>query len=316
MPLDPQVKALLDRLVAMAAPSLTTLTPQKACQGMEEATALLGTPPWVDRVEDREIDGPRGPIRIRLYAPETPATLPALVYFHGGGWVIGSIETHDGLCRALANAARIAVVSVDYRLAPEHPYPAGVDDAYAATCWIAAHAEDLWIDSERIAVGGDSAGGNLAAVVALKAREFGSPRLAFQLLIYPITNNDLDTPSYLENAEGFMLTRAEMAWFWGHYLASPEQGSEPYVSPLRAEDLAGLPPALVITAEYDPLRDEGETYAARLQQAGVPTMLVRYPGMIHGFLRRYTLLDKGRDALHEVGEALRRALGTGMSDGR
>jgi acetyl esterase len=231
-----------------------------------------------------------------------------LVYFHGGGWVIGSIETHDALCRELTMEAGVVVVSVEYRLAPEHKFPAAADDAYAAVRWVAQHAAELGIDPARIGVGGDSAGGNLAAVVALQARDLGGPPLALQLLIYPITCDDLGTPSYVENAEGYMLTRADMAWFWSQYLSDPAQGDDPRVSPLRAGDLSGLPPAFILTAEYDPLRDEAEAYAARLEQAGVPVRMRRYDGMIHGFLRRLTLLDQGRVALDEVAKGIRDAL--------
>jgi acetyl esterase len=287
---------------------MSTLTPARARAQMEAATPLLGPSPNVARVEERAFRGPGGSVPVRLTYPEGDRPFPGLVFFHGGGWVIGSIETHDALCRAITRAAGVAVASVGYRLAPEHKFPAAADDAYAAAAWVAERAGELGLDPRRIAVGGDSAGGNLAAVAALKARDLGQPRLAFQLLLYPITNDDLETPSYLENAEGYMLARSDMAWFWRQYLADPSQGRHPHVSPLRAEDLAGLPPALVITAEYDPLRDEGEAYAARLAAAGVPTRLIRYPGMIHGFIRRYNLLDQGREALDEIAAALRHGL--------
>ncbi len=274
---------------------------------MEAGTAALGPPPSVGRIEDRTIPGPKGPLRIRITAPEGPGPWPVLVYYHGGGWVIGSIETHDGLCRELTNAAGLMVVSVDYRLAPEHPFPAGVEDAYAVASWVAEHAAEIGADPRWVAVGGDSAGGNLATVTALKARDEGGPRLDFQLLLYPITDYDFETPSYRKNRKGYLLTRKEMVWFWYQYLATPEHCTQPYAAPLRAPDLTGLPPALIITAGYDPLRDEGEAYARRLEQAGVPVRLTRYPGMIHGFLRRTALLDQGRVALAEIADEIRRS---------
>ncbi|MGE3822185.1 MAG: alpha/beta hydrolase, partial [Isosphaeraceae bacterium] len=197
---------------------------------------------------------------------------------------------------------------VDYRLAPEHPFPAAVDDAEAATRWVAERGRSLGLDPDRLAVGGDSAGGNLAAVVARRARDAGSPALAYQCLIYPATDADFETPSYLENAEGFLLTRAAMMWYWNHYLADPSRRADPDASPLRAADLAGLPPATVVTAEYDPLRDEGNAYAQRLEASGVPVRHRRYEGLIHGFLRRHHLLDRGKAALDELAADLREAL--------
>jgi acetyl esterase len=308
MPLDPQARALLEQLTAQAAPPVTVLSPAESRREMEEATRSLGPPVRVARVEDRTIPGSGGPIPIRITMPEGSGPFPALVYFHGGGWVLGSIATHDGICRSLTNGAGVAVVSVNYRLAPEHSFPAAADDAFAATAWVAAHGGALDIDPGRLAVGGDSAGGNLAAVVALMARDRGEPRLAFQLLVYPITNDDLDTPSYRENAEGYFLTREAMAWYWDQYAPNPRDRRNPYASPLRAPDLSRLPPALVITAEYDPLRDEAEAYALRLTEAGVATRRIRYPGMIHGFLRRAAVLDQGKNALNECAAALRAAL--------
>jgi acetyl esterase len=210
----------------------------------------------------------------------------------------------------LTNAAGVAVVSVDYRLAPEHPFPAAPDDAYAAVAWLAepANAAGLGLDPSRLAVGGDSAGGNLAAVVARRARDRGGPRLALQLLIYPVTDAALDTPSYHENADGYMLTRTAMEWYWDQYVPDLTRRSDPDASPLRAADLSGLAPALVLTAGHDVLRDEAEAYARRLDAAGVPVRLVRYPGMIHGFLRRYTVFEQGKIALGVVAETLRDAL--------
>ncbi|GAC1475579.1 MAG: alpha/beta hydrolase [Isosphaeraceae bacterium] len=309
MPLDPQAKDLLDQVAAANLPLVPSLTPSEARSLTRIASSTIGRPPDVGRLEDLTIPGPAGPIRARLSAPAKSGVYPALVYFHGGGWVLCDLDSHDVLCRAITNAADIAVIAVDYRLAPEHPFPAAIDDAFAATSWIVANARSLGIDPARIAVGGDSAGGNLAAVVARRARDRGGPPLAFQLLIYPVTDANLDTPSYLENAQGYLLTREAMIWYWNHYVPDPAMRADPDASPLRARSLAGLPPALILTAEYDPLRDEAEAYARRLAEAGVPTRLSRYPGAIHDFLRRYVQLDQGKAALAEVAEALREALG-------
>ncbi len=307
MPLDPQARALIEQSAAAGLPPYPTLAPTDARRVMELRTAMTtGDPPPVARVEDRRMPGPGG-LLLRLYTPDGPGPLPVLVYFHGGGFVLGSVDTHDHLCRALANAAGCLVASVDYRLAPEHRFPAAVEDSYAATCWVAANAASLGADPTRVAVGGDSAGGNLAAVVALLARDQGSPTLCHQLLLYPVTDYSFDTPSYRENASGFMLGRADMEWYWSHYLATEVDGLHPHASPLRAEDLRGLPPALVITAEFDPLRDEGEAYAERLREAGVRTTLTRYEGMIHGFVRMAPALDQGKRALAQIGGALREA---------
>jgi acetyl esterase len=272
-----------------------------------EAMRPPGPVAEVARLEERRIAGPAGEIGMRLYAPDAPGPLPALVFFHGGGFVIGSLDSHDGVCRELANAARCAVVSVDYRLAPEHKFPAAPEDCFAATRWVAANARALGLDPARLAVGGDSAGGCLAAVAAQLCRERGGPALRFQLLVYPVTDCRFDTPSYRENAEGYLLTRSLMQWFWNHYLQDPAEGESPLASPLRAEKLDGLPPALVLTAEYDPLRDEGEAYARRLERAGVPTTLTRYDGMFHGFFGMGAAIDRSRDAIAEAARHLRKA---------
>jgi acetyl esterase len=241
-----------------------------------------------------------------MYRPaQAGASAGAVVYFHGGGWVIGSVQTHDAYCRQLADAAQCVVASVEYRRAPEHPFPAAAEDAYAAVCWLAEHARQLNMNPAKLAVAGDSAGGNLAAVAALMARDRGGPPLAFQLLIYPAVDCDFQRPSYVELADGYLLTRASMEWFWRQYVTRKEQAHDPYVAPLRARSLAGLPPALVITAEYDPLRDEGEAYALRLRDEGVEAKLSRYDGMIHGFVRRTRFFDQARLALDEVAAAIR-----------
>ncbi len=310
--LDPQARTFLDQVAAAGIPDAPGQSPKEVRTQMEVGSLMLGRPPKVGRMEDRSFEGPGGPVRVRLTTPEScgGSVCPGLVYFHGGGWVAGSIATHDHLCRAIANEAGVAVVSVDYRLAPEFPFPAAVEDADAATIWVSENAEELGIDPTRLAVGGDSAGGNLAAVVARRARDRGGPPLAFQVLLYPATDADLNTQSYLENADGYFLTRAAMSWYWDHYLPDRARRLDPDASPLRAEDLTGLPPALVLTAEYDPLRDEGEAYARRLAEAGVKVTTAAYPGMIHGFLRRYRSFEQGALAIKEigrvVGEALRR----------
>ena len=272
-----------------------------------EAPGLFGPVEDVDVVVDHQIPGPGGSIPIRIYRPDDDRLLlPGLVYFHGGGWVLGDLDTHDGVARALASRARSIVVSVHYRLAPEHPFPAAVDDAWAVAAWVAEHGP-AGIDRDRLAVGGDSAGGNLAAIVALRGRERGF-RFRFQLLVYPVTDCDLDTRSYLDYADGFGLSRDAMRWFWDLYVP-PEGGRlDPDASPLRAGDLAGVAPALVQTAEFDVLRDEGEAYAARLEQAGVAVTLTRYDGLIHGFIRMPGVFDRASNALNEAATALHTAL--------
>ena len=307
MPLDPQAQRVIDAMAALNLKPVEESTPAEARESIRTRTAALGPFPDVAAVVDHRVPVSGGEIIVRAYSPGGPGPHPALVYYHGGGWVIGDLYSHDGLCRSITNAARCAVLSVDYRLAPESKYPVAVEDSYAALLWIVANAERLGIDRRRIAVGGDSAGGNLATVMALVARDRKGPRLALQVLIYPVTDHDLDTRSYRENATGYVLTREGMRWFWNHYLAREAQGREPYASPLRASSLAGLPPALIITAEYDPLCDEGEAYAARLRDAGVPVTLTRYPGMFHGFVRLTNVLDKARTALDEIASSVQKA---------
>lgn len=313
MPLDPQARALLDQLAAAKTPQRHTMSVADARALTIEQRARLAAPPEpVARVEDRRIpvESSAGELAIRVYTPTGSSPLPILVYFHGGGWVLGNLDTHDPVCRGLANAGGCIVVSVDYRLAPEHKFPEPAEDAYGATRWVAENAATFGGDGARLAVGGDSAGGNLAAAATLMARDRGGPRLAFQLLNYPVTNYDFETASYREKAEGYMLTRADMMWFWDHYLANDADARNPHASPLQAPDLSGLPPAMVITAEYDPLLDEGEAYAARLSEAGIPVEAVCYPGMIHGFMGNAGALDRGKQAIQDAGRALRAALAT------
>jgi acetyl esterase len=310
MPLDPQVQALLDQAAAAGRVPLGSLSAQEMRAGMREMAAMKGPGEPVAGVENRTIAGPGGEIPVRVYQPEGDGPFPLLVWFHGGGWVLGDLDTADNVCRALTAKAGIVVLSVDYRLAPEHPYPAGVDDAYAATCWAAAHAHDLGGDPARLAIGGDSAGGNLATVTAIQIGRRGGPALRYQLLVYPVTDGRMSHPSYVENAEGYQLTAEAMAWFFEQYLPDGDP-EDPLVSPIHAslDDLVGLPPTLVITAEYDPLRDEGEAYAFRLEQAGVPVKASRYDGQIHGFFAIPEFLDSGKAAIAEAVAALRTALG-------
>ena len=255
-------------------------------------------------VTERTIPGPATALPIRVYRPSIGAVLPGLVWYHGGGWVFGDLDMSDGTCRALANAAECVVVSVDYRLAPETPFPGAVDDAYAAVDWVAEHADQLGIDPDRIAVGGDSAGGNLAAAVCLIARERGRPAICHQVLVYPVTDHRLETESYQTNGQGYLLTRTSMEWFWGHYLGDQDR-AHPLASPLLADSLAMLPSATVVTAEFDPLRDEGEAYGERLRGAGILTTITRYHGMIHGFFGMADVIQAGRTARAQVAEELR-----------
>ena len=312
MPLDPQAQAILELTAEFRLVPNHQKTAQQARVDTLERTAAMkelgGDPEPLARVEDRVIPGPGGDLPVRIYTPEG-ASGGCILYFHGGGWVICNLDTHDGPCRALANLTGSTLISVDYRLAPEAKYPAAAEDCYAATCWASDHAAELGIDASRIAVAGDSAGGNLAAVVAQMARDRGGPTLAFQVLVYPVTDRDFSTGSYAEHGDsGDLLSATDMAWYWDHYLESAEQATEPYAAPLQASDLSGLPAALVITAEYDVLCDEGEAYARGLEAAGVPTTLSRYDGVFHGFFNMAPMLDKATAAQAEAGAALRAAL--------
>jgi acetyl esterase len=311
--LDPEAQAVIDLVVKSGRPAYHQLSPKEARQLFRETRpAATPPPPEIGPVRDLAAAGPTGPIPLRLYRPRGVAAstaLPGLVFFHGGGWVIGDLETHDVLCRQLTAASGACVVSVDYRLAPEHKFPAAVDDAWSATRWVAAHAAELGVDAGRVAVGGDSAGGTLAAVVALLAREQGGPSLALQVLIYPVTDLGAEAPSYADFADGFMLTRETMRWFGAHYLNGGHEAVDWRASPLRAPSLAGLPPALIVTAGFDPLRDEGEAYARKLREAGVRVDAICYGGMIHGFVPMGRLIETGNRAVAHIGASLRQALG-------
>jgi len=312
MPLDAQVKALLDFLGITALPGVETLTPEAARDRSRiflEARKRMGLEP-VHQVRDLKAPGPAGDIAIRLYTPDIATPAPALIYFHGGGWVLGDIESHDSVCRALANLVPCIVASVDYRLAPEAKFPAAVEDSYAATEWIAEHASELGIDPSRIAVGGDSAGGNLSAVVSIMARDRKGPKLAYQLLIYPATDMRMIAPSIDENAAGPILTKASMVWFLDHYLRDESDKVHPLASPLLVSDLSALPPAFILSAECDPIRDEGEDYGRRLEQAGGSVEVKRYPGMPHGFFSFGAALEAARQANADAASHLRKAFGT------
>lgn len=310
MPLSLKMRAVLLMARATGGKPLNELPVPEARQATVMRIRKSRTAAPVAGIVNRAIPGPAGDIPIRIYTPEGVGPFPLLVYFHGGGFVVGSIDGSHDLCRTLCWGAGCTVVSVDYRLAPEHKFPAAPDDCLAATRWAADHAAEFNADPARLAVAGDSAGGNLAAVTALRIRDEGGPPLCGQLLLYPVADyHTPPTPSYLANADGYLLTREMMVWFWGHYLSHAGEADDPRAAPLRAPDLAGLPPALVITAEFDPLRDEGERYAERLQAAGVPTVLLRYDGMVHGFLLFADLFDESRRAVNEAIEWLRLATG-------
>jgi acetyl esterase len=305
MPLDPKAKALIDQMAAAGGPPLNQLAPTEARrQGNEMLRMMGGQPAQVARVEDRKIPGPAGEIALRIYAPSGSGPFPVLVFFHGGGWVIGDLNSHDIPCRALTNGSGCVTVAVDYRLAPEHKFPAAAEDCYAATKWVAENAASIGGDARRIAIGGDSAGGNLSAAVALMARDRGQPSIAFQLLIYPATDGALNTYSH-KTFTNYFLTDELCAYFWKQYIRSDADRSNPYAAPFYAKDLKGLPPALVITAEFDPLRDEGEAYAEKMRAAGVPVKISRYDGMIHGFFSMGAVLDQGNKAIAEAAEALK-----------
>ena len=309
MPLDPSAAELLKQMASAGMPALDTLSPQAArAQMTAMQKARGGAVEPVHKVDNRTIPGPAGPIAVRVYTPAGAGPFPLLVYYHGGGWVIGDLESHDNVCRSLTNQAQCVTVSVDYRLAPEHKFPAAVDDAYAAALWVAEHARELNGDSAQLAVGGDSAGASLSAVLAHLARDRGKPGICFQLLIYPATDPLLDTESRRVNTE-YLLTPGMIRYFYSHYIRTDADLKDPLLSPAHASNFRGLPPALIITAEYDPLRDEAEVYGETLRKAGVPVEMTRYNGMFHGFFGMGEFLEKGKQAVAQAAQALRRAFG-------
>lgn len=307
--LDPQAAALLEELEAGVSPPSSTLSVE-AGRALLDSLFTVEEPEPVGGTTDLEIQGPSGPIPLRVYLPVGDGPSPVLVFLHGGGWVRGSLDAYDGLCRRLTNGADCVVVSVDYRRAPEDPFPAGFEDCYAATEWVVENAADLEGDPDRVAVGGDSAGGNLSAAVTLAARDRDGPDLAHQLLIYPAVNPPSARwfDAYDENGEGYLLTMDSIEWYLDQYLPERAQVGNAYAFPLRARDLSGLPPATVVTAGFDPLRDEGVAYADRLADADVTVEHLHYETQIHAFVSLYERLDAGREAIDEVASQLEGAL--------
>jgi acetyl esterase len=310
--IDPEAKAYLEATAALGLPPIWE-------QGAEEARRaviqrypdLSGPPEPVKSVEDLTIPGPAGRVPVRVYTPldAGDGPLPAVVFFHGGGWVTGNLDTHECACRGLANRAGCLVIAVDFRSAPEHRFPAAVEDCWAAVEWLADKGSEVGADPARLAVCGDSAGGNLAAVMALRARDRGGPRLAAQLLVYPVLDYNLDTPSYLANATGYGLTRDAMRWYWQQYLGESADGLSAEASPLRASDHSGLAPALVIVCELDPLLDEGRAYAAKLVAAGVRVEEILEAGMVHGHLRLPAVVSRTLKSWDDCARFLGREFG-------
>ena len=320
MPLDQQIEALLEQLGAMESVDYREVTPEGLRQMMKTLAAADGPPEAVASVEEARADGPAGPIPLRVYRPAGAdpgggpdenagaSQLPILVWYHGGGWVIGDLDTADTTCRKLANRAGALVVSVDYRVAPEHPAPAPLEDSWAALRWVATAGATLGGDPTRLAVGGDSAGGNLSALLAVRARDNGGPTLRYQLLVYPATDLTMSQPSHVDNGEGYLLTNQATSWFLGHYLGPDDDPKNPSLSPHFTDDLSGVADAFIITAEFDPLRDEGEAYAARLRDSGVAVDLNRYDGMVHGFFQMGGVTPVADAAVSEAASHLRAAL--------
>lgn len=308
MPIDPAFRPLLD----FPGFALQPPPPELGAAGLRAGLAAAPLPPVekeaVHTIRELSVPGPGGTIGVRLYHPSDAQALPLIVFFHGGGFVICDLDTHDPFCRSLARASGCAVASVDYRRAPETRFPGPLEDCFAATKWLAANAGEIGVDSTRLAVCGDSAGGNLAAVVAMLARDRGGPRLCHQALIYPVTDLANESASVRELGRGYMLTADMMRWFADSYLGDSAQATNPLASPLLATDLAGLPPGSLVTAEFDPLRDEGEAYGARLREAGVPVVSRRYLGMLHGFISMPYVTPVARHALADLAQDLRNAL--------
>jgi acetyl esterase len=306
--LDPEIQPIVDMIEAAPGPPAHLVPLDQARAAHERESRLLGGPgEEVESVRDVTVPGPGGAIPVRVFRPAGEGPLPVVAYAHGGGWAVGSLDAFGPVCRALANASGAIVASIDYRLAPEHPFPAGLDDVRAAVRWLAANARELDGDPDRIAVAGDSAGANLATVTARRLRDEGGPAVRFQALVYPVCDSALNTPSYRECAAGFMLSAPSMKRYWDWYLDGAD-GRAPDASPLQADDLAGLPPAFILTVRDDVLRDEGEAYARALEAAGVPVTLRRYDGAVHGFFRWLAKAEISRRAVAEVSAALREGL--------
>jgi acetyl esterase len=304
--IDPQAREVMEYLAGLGLAPIDKLSPAEARRQYREARAALRPPaPDLPDVRNLKADGKDGPVALRVYRPAV-GVLPAFVFFHGGGWVVGDLDTHDVVCRQIARDSGAVVIAVDYRLAPEHPFPAASDDAWSATMWIAAHADDLGIDPTRIAVGGDSAGGGLAAAVALMARDSRKLRLALQVLVYPVLDLRAESDSYSKYAEGYLLTRAGMKWYIAQYARTLQAVHDWHASPLLAPWVHSVAPALIITAELDPLIDEGDAYARRLRGARVPVEYQVVPGMIHGFLTMGGRIDAANRSIEGIAAALRR----------
>ncbi|MCH2528652.1 MAG: alpha/beta hydrolase [Dehalococcoidia bacterium] len=303
MPLDSQMQDILDMLDGLNIPPNETLTPEEAREWRKTRPIPQG--PEVGKVSNVTVESEGVAIPVRIYQPTQDGTYPILVWFHGGGWVLGNIETADPVARRLCIEGKCVVMSVDYRLAPETKFPGAVEDCYAVTEWAAKQGHIYGGDPDKIAVGGDSAGGNLATVVSIMAaRAEEGPKISFQMLIYPVTDYDFDTSSYNDNAKGYSLTKACMIWFWDHYLTGPEDSKDPRAVPIHDPNLSGLPPAIVITAEFDPLRDEGEAYGQKLLENDTPVIISRYDGVIHGFFSMAPALDKASIAIKEACDAM------------
>jgi acetyl esterase len=313
--IDPQARAVMDHIASLGLPAFDQISPSDARRIYRETRGpLRPQAPDLFAVRDLSAWGPasagpaaRGPIPLRLYRP-AEGVLPALIYFHGGGWVVGDLDTHDVVCRQIAAQSGAIVIAVDYRLAPEHRFPAAIEDAWSATTWIAAHAGELGIDAARMAVGGDSAGGGLAAAVTLMARDAGAPAIAYQVLVYPVTDLRAESDSYSAYADGYMLTRSAMKWYISQYAPDAASWRDWRGSPLLAESMRALPPALILAAQCDPLLSEGAQYARRLEQADVPVEYIEYEGMIHGFLTMGGKIDAAQRAIATIAMSLRRAL--------
>jgi acetyl esterase len=308
MPLHPQVVESMKKLAALGLPALTEITPEQArINSTISRTAIPVVAEPVGSVEERSIPGPAGNIPIRIYRPEGVSNPPLIMLYHGGGWVVGDLESEDATCRGLCRRVGAAVISVDYRLAPETRYPGAVEDCYAATVWAVEHAQELGIDASRIATSGTSAGGNLSGAIAQMARDKGGPSITHQVLFCPVVDADFDRPSYIANATDYGLTREGMMWFWDHYTGTGDDRFQPYASLIRAKDLSGLPPATIIAAEYDPLVDEAVAYADALKAAGVQTTCTVYEGMTHGFNGRIGVYDAALSAVEEAAAGIRKS---------
>lgn len=311
MPLDPQAEAFLKEMTDSGAQPVESMTPPEARLAVLPFKQLGGAPEEVASIEHRFIPGPTSDLPVWIYRPDNEAARPqpGLIYFHGSGWVVANIDVADTFSRSLANRTGCVVAAVNYQKAPEHKFPIPFDDCYGATRWVFDNASDLGLDPARIGVIGDSAGGNLAAAVTLRARDEHGPKLAYQVLVYPAVEYGWDTPSAIAHAEGYLIQRASLEYFWNHYVHSPNDGKNPYCSPLAAEHHSGLPPALIACAEFDPLCDDGRKYAAKLEAAGVPVKFRLYNGMIHGFMWMAGIFDQSRALLDDIGREVRSTLG-------